>query len=107
VKQVYVASDVVNARIIYDMLNSAGIEACIKGESLTGGAGDLPVNLFPTIWVVDDRDEDKAISLVEDFESSRPADQMFDNVWVCPGCTEIIEAQFTQCWSCGYHRSRR
>ncbi len=105
-KQIYIASDVVSARIICDMLNSAGLEAHIRGELLTGAAGDLPVNLFPTVWVVDDNDEDKALKLVEDFESSRPESQLFDSVWPCPDCTEVIDAQFTQCWNCGFNRVR-
>jgi len=105
-KKVYVASDAVNARIVCDLLISAGLEAIIKGELLTGAAGDLPVNLFPTVWVMDDEFEDKALKLVEDFQSYRPQDQIFDSVWPCPHCAEVIEAQFTQCWNCGYLRPR-
>ena len=30
-----------------------------------------------------------------------PPDQALPELWACPGCEEIIDGPFDQCWRCG------
>lgn len=100
-KQVYIAADVLDARMCKDYLEANHIAATISGEYLSGAAGELPVNTYPTVWVVDDDDYELALSKVRMYESRTPADQIHSSPWVCRHCGEHIDAQFTQCWKCG------
>ena len=105
-KQVYIAADIADAQMCKDYLEACSIAVIIKGEFLSGAAGELPVNAYPTLWVVDERDYDLALSKVKIYESRDPRDQIFQSSWTCEGCGEHIEAQFTQCWHCGHQRSQ-
>ena len=105
-KQVYIAQDNITAHLVKDYLASCYIESIIKGELLLGAVGEIPANSFPTVWVIDDDDYDKALELVKSFEAGFTENQLFDNVWKCDNCDELIEAQFTQCWKCGRERVR-
>lgn len=104
-KQVYLAADALDARMCKDYLEANHIQAIIKGEFLSGAAGELPVNTYPSVWVIDDEDYDLALSKVRIYESREPKDQIHHSPWVCSQCGESIEAQFTQCWRCGAERS--
>ena len=103
-RQVYIALHLVDAQIAKDYLQGAGISAVIKGEYLGSGAGELPVDSYPTVWIVDDDEFEKARELISNYESDRPGDQIYESHWQCPGCGEWIEPQFTECWSCGNQR---
>lgn len=103
-KQVYAAANAADAQMCKDYLEAIGIPAIVKGEFLSGAAGELPANTYPTVWVVEDRDFELALKKVRMYESSSPEDQMFDTSWACPDCGESIDAQFTQCWKCGHER---
>ena len=103
-KQVYIASNPADAYMLKDYLTSAGIEAVIKGEYLMGAIGEIPTNTYPTVWVVDEEDFERAQRMVRDYESKHPSDQIYLTHWRCPACGELIEPQFTQCWNCGKNR---
>ena len=103
-KQVYTASNIVDAQIFKDYLCGAGLEAIIKGEFLTGAVGELPTNTYPTVWVIDEDLFDKAKELLKIYEAPRPSDQVFHDSWTCPACGEWMESQFTECWRCGRQR---
>ena len=105
-KQVYTAASAADAQMCKDYLQAIGIPVIIKGEYLSGAAGELPANTYPTIWTVDDRDYELALKKVRMYESNNPEDQIFQSAWVCPQCSESIDAQFTQCWQCGYQRDQ-
>jgi len=105
-KQVYEASDLVNAQMLKDYLVSFGIEAIVKGELLVGAIGEIPADSYPTVWIVNENDLEKAKLRIKNFESQAPDDQMYNSVWKCMDCDELIDAQFTQCWKCGSERKR-
>ena len=102
----YIARDNFTAQLVKDYLASCYIESIIKGELLIGAVGEIPANTFPTVWILEDDDYDKALELVKSFEAGFAENQLFDNVWKCESCNELIEAQFTQCWKCGNERVR-
>jgi hypothetical protein len=47
VKKLYVANDLIEARLLDGILHSRGIGSVVKNESLQGGLGELP---FVEIW---------------------------------------------------------
>lgn len=103
-KQVYIASDLVGAQVLKDYLVSYGIEAFVQGDLLAGAAGELPANNYPSVWILNDEDFERAEQRVKNFEASRADDQVFDSVWKCLSCDELIDPQFTCCWRCGEER---
>ena len=84
------------------VLEDHAIPCIVRNDFLSGGAGELPVNeTWPEIWVIDDRDFDRARALVKTIvatvrESEPP--------WRCASCGEQMEGQFTNCWRCGASR---
>jgi len=103
-KQVYSAPDLIVAQMLKDYLLTFQIECIVKGDMLIGAVGEIPADTYPTVWVLDDADYDKAKALVEKYENNQSEDQVFNNVWKCEDCDELIDAQFTQCWNCGKER---
>lgn len=89
-----------DAHAVRGFLESNGVEAVVRGEFLAGGVGELPADVC-AVWVVDDAAYDRAQRLLRDFlrgfHHAGPS-------WVCPGCGERLEGQFTHCWSCGTER---
>lgn len=95
-RQVYLAADPIQAEIIKDYLAGHGIEAVVQGAMLWGGRGDLPLDAYPSIWVVRDAQAERARRLVMDWERRDPdADE-----WHCPRCGEPLPGEFTLCWRC-------
>jgi ribosomal protein L40E len=54
---------------------------------------------WPQLYV-DDVDEVRALRVLR--EAAAPA---LGSVWVCEGCGERSEPQFTSCWRCGTERN--
>lgn len=98
--QVYLAPDPVNAEIAKDYLGSYGISAHVRGQYLWGGIGQLPPDVYPTVWVDDDDDFERARDLIHNFES----DAIRGRPWECPECGERLAGPFDTCWNCGTQR---
>src|SRR5699024_9973439 len=98
--QVYLAADPDNAEIAKDYLGTFGIAAHVRSQHLWGGMGQLPVDLYPSVWVDDGRDYDRACSLIQRFESGA----LGGRPWSCPHCGERLAGQFDTCWKCGTPR---
>lgn len=82
--------------MLKDYLASYHIRAVVHGEFLIGAAGELPVLPFPVLWVLEERDFERARALVEHFLAQESA--VTD--WQCSYCGELNERQFHQCWNC-------
>lgn len=100
--QVYVASNPVNAEIFKGYLASYGIKAQVREQSIWGGMGDLPVNVYPSVWVDDANDHDRARALAARFEGKGEGEHA--PTWSCPNCRERLDGQFDACWHCGCAR---
>jgi hypothetical protein len=103
VKQVHAARHAVEAHLVRGFLVSHGISAEVRGEFLTSGWGELPVDVC-SVWVTDDAQYDAASTLLSDFLSGRFARTLSAQTWTCPQCAERLEGQFTACWNCGAAR---
>lgn len=88
------------AHLIRGFLQSHGIDAIVRGDFLTGGWGELPVDAC-AVWVTDDNRYTEADQLVQDFLKGTMARIHGGKAWDCAHCGEHIEGQFTACWQCG------
>ena len=80
------------------LLEDRHVACIVKNRCLSGGVGELPPNeCWPELWINQDYQYDKAMAIVREVLAVA-AD---GSVWACPGCEEVIEAQFTDCWNCG------
>lgn len=106
-KQVYVATDPVDAELVKGLLAASGIEATVQGGAVFALRGELPMttDTLPTVWVLDDGDLDRASSIVDDDRRRRALGASCSGSWRCSACGETLEPQFTHCWQCGAGRT--
>jgi hypothetical protein len=103
-KQVHVARHAPEAHLVRGFLESNGIAAIVRGEFLTSGWGELPVDVCG-VWVVEDDQHERACALLRSFLRGDAAREFQGQHWRCPQCGEDLEGQFTACWRCGATRS--
>ncbi len=96
--KIYDAANHIDAQLVLDELLGADIEAVMKGQFLSSGAGELPPTGMVTLWVVDESQEAKAKDVIIDLESRR---QSCGPAQDCTGCGETVEGNFACCWNCG------
>ena len=79
-----------------DQLRAAGIVASVQRAYASGIAGEIPPDqALPEVWIEDAAQYDAARRLFD--ELLHPPRRR----WACPGCGEIIDGPFEQCWNCG------
>ena len=99
---VFTSANPALAGLVLSVLESAGIPCLLRNQYQTGAMGELPVNeCWPQVWVVDEADLQRAARLIRE---TLPRDGADGAPWACPGCGEVLEAQFAQCWQCGARR---
>jgi len=96
-KKLFVAANVMEAKLVAQVLEENGISATIFNESLQGGVGEIPfVESWPEVRVRFDSDWERAKDLLESFlNPSRVRD------WECDSCSETNPGNFESCWCCG------
>ena len=95
-KLVYTHENLTLVATVANHLRQNDIDVIIKNQYAAGGAGQLaPIETWPEIWVVDDRDCLRANQLVEELnkDSNKPQ-------WQCQNCNEMNDATFDYCWCC-------
>ena len=102
-KQLHAARHAPEAHLIKGFLESNGIAAVVRGEFLTSGWGELPVDVC-SVWVADDAQYERAHALLLAFLNGDIARELRDQYWRCSRCGEQLEGQFTSCWNCGASR---
>jgi hypothetical protein len=100
VKQIHAARHAVEAHLIRGYLHSHGIAAEVRGEYLTSGWGELPVDVC-SVWIVDEAQYDAAHALLTALLDRTRAGASNAERWRCSTCGEELEGQFTACWACG------
>lgn len=81
-----------------NVLEQAGIACVIKNAQLSGALGEIPfLECLPELWVVSDRNLDRAKELLAELE--KPLPDLPE--WRCGSCKELNEPQFGACWNCG------
>jgi hypothetical protein len=104
VKQIHAARHAVEAHLIRGYLDSHGIAAEVRGEYLTSGWGELPVDVC-SVWIVDDEQYEAANALITALLDTRRSHALKAERWRCRTCGEELEGQFTACWACGTARA--
>ena len=102
-KQVHVAKHAPEAHLVRGFLESNGVAAVVRGEFLTSGWGELPVDVC-AVWITDDAQYETANTLLMAFLKGDAAREFRGQHWRCPQCGEQLEGQFTACWKCGAAR---
>ena len=96
-KKLFVAANVMEAKLVAQVLEENGISATIFNESLQGGVGEIPfVESWPEVRVRFESDWQRAKDLLESFlHPSKVSD------WECDSCCETNPGNFESCWCCG------
>lgn len=102
-KQIHAARHAVEAHLIRGYLHSHGIDAEVRGEYLTSGWGELPVDVC-SVWIVDEAQYAAAHALLTELLDRTHSPSSGADRWRCGACGEELEAQFTACWACGTAR---
>lgn len=66
---IYRAENIIDANLVKNALQNAGIGAFVSGEYLTGAAGELPVRNLVTVMVADE-DSEPARSIAAEIDSA-------------------------------------
>ena len=94
--KLFIAGDILEARLLQAFLRSQDIDTVIKNESLQSGLGELPfIELWPEVWLIRVRDRDKAHQLLAKFVSGETIGE-----WRCLICGERNPDTFELCWVC-------
>lgn len=92
------AADLMEARLLLDLLEHAYIPARLFNEHAQGGVGDIPfTHAYPEVWVLNDGDFGRGLALVRAFERAPPDAR----VVFCRACGEENPRNFQLCWHCG------
>jgi A/G-specific adenine glycosylase len=68
-QRLYLARDRIEAQFLSDFLDRHLIETVILGDYLAGAAGQLPADIFPAVWVLEEEDLERARELLARFLS--------------------------------------
>jgi len=102
-KRVYSGKDALMTGHLKNVLAMFGIECVAKNLDLASAAGELPpIECWPEIWVVKDREAARASAILK--KTLAPLVSV-KKPWLCDGCGEKIEGQFSECWNCGRSRA--
>ncbi len=101
-QRLYQAADRIEAQLLSDFLDHHLVDNAILGDYLSGALGELPADIYPSVWVVHDDDLARGRELLQRFLADSARD--VGHSWVCHGCGELIDGSFDLCWRCGGDR---
>lgn len=95
-KRLTQAPNLAIATLWRDVLGSAGFDVTVQRAFASGIAGEIPPDqALPELWLSDESRWAAARALLHELQ--HPPERR----WACPGCGEVIEGPFDQCWRCG------
>ena len=104
-KRLFVSDNRILVLQLRDFLEANHVRCLVRNEFLGGAAGELPpTECWPELWVIENIQYQKATELLEAFQRPTRTDPSKSCRWTCGRCQETLEAQFSQCWKCGYER---
>jgi hypothetical protein len=103
VKKIYSAKNPIDAHLLKGVIEAEGIQGVVQGDFLWSTRGEVPITpeTCPSVWVTNDEDYEKAMEIVNKFQSQAAIGESEIEEWRCENCNEINEGQFTECWQCG------
>jgi hypothetical protein len=95
VKRLIHAPNLALATLWAEWLCGAGFAATVQRAYAGSIAGELPPDqALPEVWISDDAQLEPARQALHQLRHP-PSHR-----WVCPGCAELIDGPFEQCWNC-------
>ena len=102
-KKLFVSQSLVEIEVLKELLEKVDILCTIKNQQGSSLAGEVPfVEVFPELWIVTDDDLDRAKEVLKERAKVVEAGKA---AWVCSGCGERHDGNFTACWKCGQERN--
>lgn len=96
VKRLTTAPNLALATLWADLLCHAGVPTTVQRQYASSIAGEVPPDqTLPELWVQDEAQLEHARTLLQQLRNP-PMRR-----WACPGCHEVIDGPFEQCWRCG------
>ncbi len=90
------------AELLKNLLDEEGISFTMRNEQLATALGGIPIGeCYPEVWILKEEDFPRAKELLEGWLNPQSPTR---SAWVCDGCGEKMEEQFTSCWKCGKER---
>ena len=90
-----------NPFLVYNIRNifeNNNIQCEVKNDLLSSTAGEAPpITVWPEVWVVRERDYQKAEKLLQETLNEDPK----ATSWFCRHCGETNPPAFELCWKCG------
>ena len=79
-----------------NLLKAENIDCKVLNEFAIGGVGALSAfDAWPELWVENDSDEDRALSILQKLKMP-----LNDKQIKCPHCGELNPSTFSLCWKC-------
>ena len=98
-KKIYSANNLIEAKIVLDMLEHAFIPAQLMNQHAQGGTGDIPfTHAYPEVWIIRDTDYERGRKIVQQYETTPHSGIQIK----CPICSEENPENFQLCWHCGH-----
>ena len=98
-RKVYESVDSLMFGHIRNLLMNEGIQLFVRNEYLANVKGGIPLNeCWYEIWVTNELQYDDAETIIKNALSDEKGAIPH---WLCPGCGEKHENQFSACWRCG------
>ena len=97
--RIYTAESLVDAQLVLDLLDQAGVPAELFNGNASGALGELPV-IYPEVWIKRNLDENKANRVIQKFTESFLAEPEKLVSLLCGECGENNPHSFEICWQC-------
>ena len=95
-KRLTTAPNLALATLWAEMLTHAGVPTTVQRQYASSIAGEVPPDqTLPELWVQEAAQLEEARVLLHQLR--HPPHRR----WVYPGCNEVIDGPFEQCWQCG------
>ena len=95
-KRLITAPNLALATLWADLLSHAGIATTVQRAYASSIAGEVPPDqTLPELWVMEDDRLEAARRLLDQLRHP------MHRHWSCPGCGELVDGPFEQCWNCG------
>jgi hypothetical protein len=91
----YLAADPIEAQLLKDYLGAHDIAVQILGSEGWGARGEVPVDQYPRLYLMEPADQPRALALLRQYEQRRHA----HGEWRCD-CGECSPITFEVCWAC-------
>ena len=99
-RKLYSASNMTEACLIKGILEEHSIETNLKGDNLSIGIGELPVDVISVDLFVNVEKYDDAMDIVHDYEKKIREPSQDNKSWKCEKCDNMNPENFTLCWNC-------